>query len=145
MSVRLPIAILLVFAMASSAAGAQSTSVYKWTDASGTVHYTDQPPQDRVATRVKLRGGTGAPTPAGSPASGGVRTSDPTKLDAADAAANRRNCETARANLGTLSSGAMLVDSTDPTASRRLRPDEVEEARRSAESEVKTYCGAGTK
>ncbi len=35
---------------------AQSTDVYKWTDASGTVHYTDQPPPGRDATRMTVKG-----------------------------------------------------------------------------------------
>ncbi|MGE7138324.1 DUF4124 domain-containing protein [Luteibacter sp. NPDC031894] len=134
-------AIILVSAMAPGAATAQSTSVYKWTDASGTVHYTDQPPQGRAATRVTLKGGAQAVAPA---APAPIAT-DMTKLDAAEAAATRRNCEAAKANLATLSSGAMLVDSTDPSASRRLRPDEIEAARRSAQAEVVTSCGAGAK
>lgn len=132
---------LAVFFLATTgAAGAQSVSVYKWTDASGTVHYTDQPPQGRNATRMTVKGGTEAAAAPVAPQAGSEA-----RLDAAEAATNTRNCESARANLATLSSGAMLVDSTDPTASRRLRPDEIESARRTAQADVDTYCGAGKK
>ncbi|MGN6091475.1 MAG: DUF4124 domain-containing protein [Luteibacter jiangsuensis] len=132
---------LAVFFLATTgAAGAQSVNVYKWTDASGAVHYTDQPPQGRDATRMTVKGGTeAAAAPVAPQAANGA------KLDAAEAAATTRNCESARANLATLSSGSMLVDSTDPTASRRLRPDEIEAARRTAQADVDTYCGAGKK
>ncbi|WP_413625840.1 DUF4124 domain-containing protein [Luteibacter sp. Lutesp34] len=130
---------LAVFLLATTgAAGAQSVNVYKWTDASGTVHYTDQPPQGRNATRMTVKGGTEAAAAPVAPQAGSEA-----RLDAAEAATNTRNCESARANLATLSSGAMLVDSTDPTASRRLRPDEIESARRTAQADVNAYCGAG--
>lgn len=122
---------------------AQSTDVYKWTDASGTVHYTDQPPPGRDATRMTVKGGTEAPVPG--PPSAAAAAADASKLSAAEAATKVRNCESARANLATLSSGALLVDSTDPNESRRLRPDEVDAAKRSAEKDVGTYCGTGVK
>lgn len=125
---------------AAGAAGAQSVSVYKWTDATGTVHYTDQPPQGRTATRMTVKGGTEAVATAAVPP-----PADEAKLHQAESAANNRNCDAARANLATLSSGAMLVDSTDPTVSRRLRPDEIEAARRTAQADVDTYCDAGKK
>ncbi|NID03940.1 DUF4124 domain-containing protein [Luteibacter jiangsuensis] len=132
---------LAVFLLATmGAARGQSVSVYKWTDASGTVHYTDQPPQGRGATRMTVKGGTEAATAPVVP-----QAASEAKLDAAETAATTRNCESARANLATLSSGSMLVDSTDPTASRRLRPDEIEAARRTAQADVDTYCGGGKK
>jgi hypothetical protein len=41
---------LLVWALSSPGASAQQ--IYKWTDANGQVHYTDQPPPDRAADTV---------------------------------------------------------------------------------------------
>lgn len=143
MKTSLRTAMALAATLTASLAFAQSTNVYKWTDASGIVHYTDQPPPGRGATRMTVKGGTEAVAPAS--ASSAAVAADASKLGAAETAAKARNCETARANLATLSSGALLVDSTDPNESRRLRPDEVDAAKRSAQAEVTTYCPVGAK
>jgi hypothetical protein len=49
---------LLVWALNS--AGASAQQIYKWTDANGQVHYTDQPPPDRAAAAL---GAAVAPRP----------------------------------------------------------------------------------
>jgi hypothetical protein len=49
---------LLVLAMAgafSTAAIAQESSVYKWVDAQGVPHYSDQPPMDNSASELPIR------------------------------------------------------------------------------------------
>jgi hypothetical protein len=129
---------------------AAAQSVYKWTDAQGTVHYTDQPPPSgSKATTVKLRGGSevssGTMPPAQSaPAAAGTSASS-SPLARAEASARAANCERAKENLTTLASGALLVDSTDPSTAKRLQPYQVEDAKRAAQGEVTTYCGPAGK
>jgi hypothetical protein len=141
---------LIVLGLCLSAGVASAQNVYKWTDAQGTTHYTDQPPpKGSQVSLVKLRGGAEASQPAASPApppaSGDATAAAPSPLAAAEAATRARNCERAKENLTTLASGAMLVDSTDPTTAKRLQPYQVEDAKRAAQGEVSTYCGAGAK
>jgi len=57
------IAIAIAIAVASFAAGAQSTEVYKWKDPDGKVHYGDKPPTSVKAEEVPIdRGGKGPAT-----------------------------------------------------------------------------------
>jgi hypothetical protein len=139
--------LLIMGCCAAGSVGAQS--VYKWTDAQGTTHYTDQPPPaGSRASTVKLSGGAGPATqvaPIEAVRSGGGSTGASSPLAAAEAATRARNCERAKENLVTLASGAMLVDSTDPETAKRLQPFQVEEAKRKAQGEVSTYCQADAK
>ncbi|MDR6936459.1 DUF4124 domain-containing protein [Luteibacter sp. 3190] len=137
----------LALGLVGFACAASAQNAYKWTDAQGVTHYSDQPPPaGRAANTIRLQGSS-EPRTDGSPSA--VATS-PSKaqaqaLDEADAAARARNCERARQNLTTLASGAMLVDSTDPATAKRLQDFEVEDAKRRAQGEVSTYCGTAAR
>jgi hypothetical protein len=50
----LPAAVSSLLACALIPASASAQQVYKWTDANGQVHYTDQPPPDREAAPVAV-------------------------------------------------------------------------------------------
>ena len=50
----LPAAVASLLACALIPASASAQQVYKWTDANGQVHYTDQPPPDRAAAPVAV-------------------------------------------------------------------------------------------
>lgn len=144
MSLR-PISVMFAVALLVVCAATPAQSVYKWTDAQGSVHYTDQPPPPgRTASTIKIKADAAAATPAppaataakaGEPASGG--------LAQAEAAARKRNCERAKANLATLSSGALLVDGSDPATAKRLDAGQRESETRTAQADVSNYCDGG--
>jgi hypothetical protein len=139
MSVTVAVALLV----ASVAAPAQS--VYKWTDAQGSVHYTDQPPPaGRTASTIKIKADAAAATPAPTTATA-VKAGEPASgaLAQAEAAARKRNCERAKANLATLSSGALLVDGSDPANAKRLDAGQRESETRTAQTDVSNYCDGG--
>ena len=55
----------LLIALVCLSAGAHAADVYKWTDASGVVHYTDtEPPAEAKAERVHVVGMVTTPAPA---------------------------------------------------------------------------------
>jgi len=67
MALAAPVVITAVVTAVATAAGAQA---YRWTDASGKVHYGDQPPPNARAAEVSMRISSyaGAPTVSGAPA-----------------------------------------------------------------------------
>lgn len=48
--------LLLATLLAGQAAAEGNSSIYKWTDEDGNVHYGDRPPRDGAAEEVRLRG-----------------------------------------------------------------------------------------
>ncbi|MDR6643915.1 MULTISPECIES: DUF4124 domain-containing protein [Luteibacter] len=142
MSMRLmPATIVLALLLTSAAATAQS--VYKWTDAQGAVHYADQPPS-AGATASTIRVKADARAPVASPVA--MKDGDAPSSGAlaqAEAEARKRNCERARANLATLSSGALLVDGNDPASAKRLDAGQREAATRTAQTDIGNYCDGG--
>lgn len=143
------ITVMLVGAMLVAGA-ASAQNAYKWTDAQGVTHYSDQPPPaGKAANTIRLQGSSeprvaaAGSTPA--PASPAQAAGAQTALAEADAAARAANCAKAKENLTTLASGAILVDSTDPDSAKRLQDFEVENAKRKAQGEVSTYCAPAAK
>lgn len=153
---RIPsLAIALVIAAAVFVpAHAQKATYYRWKDASGVTHYGDAPPASEKATPVKVNGSTtsSGSTPAAPAASGasseGMAVAAPgpapSGLAQAEQAARSRNCENAKANLTTLSSSALLVDSSDPTSAKRMTPEQLATAQRVANIDVAENCAKGT-
>lgn len=136
----------LILAVVACAVSAQSTTVYKWTDGAGTVHYTDQPPPNERSSQLQLHAKSGMPSDSGPAATGPAKqTSADTKLAVAEAATRVRNCENARANTATLAGNAMLVDGSDPATARKMDQDELEAARKNAQRDVASWCDGGAK
>ncbi|WP_176167844.1 MULTISPECIES: DUF4124 domain-containing protein [Rhodanobacteraceae] len=138
----------MFIAFVTVSCGATAQSVYKWTDPQGVAHYTDQPPPSGNAARIQLKTRSEPVSPAdagGGPGAGITSSATPSALATAEAAAQKRNCERSRNNLSTLSSGAMLVDSSNPNTAKRLDEAQIAEAKRAAEADVAAYCGAGNK
>ena len=106
----------LLVALVAIAATAHAADVYKWTDASGVVHYADsEPPAEAKAERVHVVGMvTAAPTTAkdsdadGEHAAAGGSTKSPAKLEDAAAFAQQR-CDHARADLELLQSNQQVA------------------------------------
>lgn len=88
-----------------------SAQVYKWTDASGTVHYSQAPPaQGTKYNEVKTSGTVDAPapTPATPPAAEPSPTA--TAQPVADTPENRSNlCKSLQSNLDALNGSAPVV------------------------------------
>lgn len=109
---RLPIVMALL--LAAPLASAQQ--IYKWTDAQGTVHYSQSAPaQGTHYQQVKLSSGVEAPTesaPAAQPISENTApAATPAPKAMADTPANRATlCATLKSNLATLhGSGPVVV------------------------------------
>lgn len=109
---RLPIVMALL--LATPLASAQQ--IYKWTDAQGTVHYSQSAPAEGTRyQQVKLTGGVEATAePAAKPADEAAPpTATPAPAQMADTPANRASlCATLKSNLATLKgSGPVVVQS----------------------------------
>ena len=109
---RLPAQVALVLvAMCAVVATAVAQSVYKWTDASGVTHYSEQPPPQAIeAKQLQLNGATPAPEPAPAASTPPSPQSTATALDAAKSDFRKQACATAQSNLKVLSGRGMVLD-----------------------------------
>ena len=92
-----------------------TAQVYKWTDASGTVHYSEAPPAQGTNYKQVRTTGTIAPLVAPPPASNAASrepTSEPAK-PVADTPENRAMCDSLKANLAALQGGGPVVMQTN--------------------------------
>lgn len=130
--------------MAIGLAGPTHATLYKWTDAHGKVHYTDQPPTVDAAT---VRGASDQ-AQAAAAARASLEASDQAyqkrrkeaeearakaEKEAEEARVRRENCNKARSNLNTLQN-TPRVFKTD-AAGRRVYMDDAARASASAASE----------
>lgn len=104
--------ILVALLAVAPVAGAQQ--IYKWTDAQGTVHYSQSAPAQGKYQQVKLAGGVETPTtPAAQPASNDDENHAPpapTATQMADTPENRTKlCATLKSNLATLQGTGPVV------------------------------------
>lgn len=110
---------LIVVALLLVAPLAAAQQIYKWTDASGTVHYSQSaPPQGTKYQQVKLAGGVESadqqgeqPAADSTPAPNDDSTSaPPPAAPVADTPANRaKMCATLKSNLATLQGSGPVV------------------------------------
>jgi len=101
-----------LFALLLLAAGSAGAQAYKWTDASGTVHYSESaPPAGTKYSRVTLSGSVepvSAP-PAAEPGSEAAANNEPPK-PMEDTPANRSKlCASLKSNLDTLKGSGPVV------------------------------------
>ena len=136
--------LLLIAALV--AGSAHAGDYYKWTDAHGTVHYSQTPPLDHASSVVHVGDGTSvAPLPQASNGSATPKHKagahpGQTALQKADAQAQSSNCAIARQNIARLQGHGMVVASGDPDKARALDPDAREQALADARKEAATYC-----
>ncbi|MEO8810824.1 MAG: DUF4124 domain-containing protein [Rhodanobacter sp.] len=137
----LAVALLLLAPLATA-------QVYKWTDASGTVHYSEAPPAQ--GTKYSKVNATGAVEPLSKPAAkvsaedgssvGSAPTAAPKPL--ADTPENRKSlCDSLKANLATLQGSAPVVMQKDG------KPSALDAAQRkqqvdTAQAQYNQYCQA---
>lgn len=137
---RLPIAVALLLL-----APLATAQVYKWTDGSGTVHYSETPPPqgtkfDKVTT-------TGTVEPLAAPAASDAddnREAPPEKAadPVADTPENRSKlCDTLKANLDALSGSGPVVMQED---GKNVALDDTQRQQQSAsaQSQYDQYCKA---
>lgn len=117
---------LLFVATALASGGAMATTVYKWKDAHGVTHSSDQPPPNqRHEVRKVGGGGYAAQTPEAEPAP----------------AANPQ-CESARQNLSLLARNTRVQLDTDGDGKpdQSLSPEQRQAQKDLAEATVRAHC-----
>lgn len=136
---RLPLVLaLLLLAPVASAQG-----VYKWTDAHGTVHYSETPPpQGTPFKRLNPTGGeqTPPPSPSTQPQDTG-KTQEPSAAPMADTPENRTKlCNSLKANLELLKGKGAVVMEKDgkPVA---LNDTQRTQQMADAQKQYQQYCG----
>lgn len=118
-----------------------TAQVYKWTDASGTVHYSqDAPPQGTKYKQVKT---TGTVDPIAAPAPAGANseaTTPPTTTAAADTSGNQSKfCVSLKSNLAALQgTGPVVMQQNGKTTA--LDDDQRKQQASSTQAQYDQYC-----
>ncbi|UGB39088.1 DUF4124 domain-containing protein [Frateuria soli] len=124
------------------AATAQDGTYYKWTDASGTVHFSATPPSGQKAQTLKLEGAAGEQAAPAPPAP----AVEPTpQLEEAQGAYRKRACEAARNDLAVLEKNRMVVSGSSPDAATKLDAEQRNQAKLRAKQRITQFCETGNK
>ena len=121
---------------------------YRWKDASGTVHYSDQPPPKGISAESIHRADkspqtdSGVAVPARSDTAA-VAESDSTRLERAQRQYEKKACEAAHHDLDLLNSGEMVVVGDSTTEARKMKPAEQDAAKAEAQAKILKFCVAG--
>jgi hypothetical protein len=119
---------------------AEAQQVYKWTDAQGTVHYSEQKPAAQAKVLI-LKHDASAETPEQAVAEAArAQAEGRPALDRAEQAQRTRMCAKARDNLKLLDSPAIVLGSADPHTATQLSGEQREAARDEARQQIRTYC-----
>lgn len=141
-----PLVMLDLLAAMLSLHAQAGDKVYKWKDANGTVHFTDQPPpQGTQFDNVQVKGAatfTAAADEAA--ATEAAKAETPTEQAAARPASgpDSTQCKTARQRLALLEGSnelSTMVDGKTVPMTKEMRAAELNVAR----SQVQNYCGGG--
>ncbi|MFZ0870731.1 MAG: DUF4124 domain-containing protein [Rhodanobacter sp.] len=120
-----------------------NAQVYKWTDASGTVHYSESPPVEGTKFNKVKTSGTVEPLAGPTPTANGEQGSTPPAAPpapVADTPENRHTlCESLKSNLAALQGSGPVVMQQDgkPTA---LDDSQRKEQAGSAQAQYQQYC-----
>ena len=136
--------------------------MYKWTDAEGKVHYSDQPPPPNVKqqpSKVKPRipAATAAPEAAGAPAAAPKTTAEQDaefnrrrmeaaereaaeKKAASEAAEKKKNCEQAKAQVAGMRSGTRISRYDDKGERTYLSDAEIAQEIARAQKAADSWC-----
>lgn len=122
---------------------ASGQTFYKWVDAHGTTHYSEQAP--KVASKTVSVGAPIVAPPAEAVADPAPAPAS-SVLDEAKSAFRKQTCATARSNLALLSSRAMVLDTgsvSDPDGiggATKLSPEQRSAATVAAQGQIHDYC-----
>lgn len=134
-----------VLVQCATASLAHAGDYYKWTDAQGTVHYSQTPPSDHVATELFVDDNATTAPPPGmdyrlrTAAQKTRAQSDQAALQKTDAAAVSRDCTAARQNMTKLQTHKPLAPS-DATDVRALTPEQRQQAMTEARAQAEKFC-----
>ncbi len=157
---------LLALALLGSAwlVAASAAPMYKWTDADGKIHYSDQPPPASVKEGVTVKPGKqSAPVPKAAAGEKAVPTAKAKtyveeeaefrkrkveeaereaaeKKKAEDAAQQKQNCERARAQLANLQAGGRLTRINAQGEREFLSDAEIAQAAETAKKSADSWC-----
>lgn len=138
------VGLLLITALAAGAA--QAGDYYKWTDAHGTVHYSQTPPPGHASSAVHVSdGAVAAPLPgmSGAPDTAEEKAkaqSNQIGLERANKQTMSTDCAIAKKNIANLQGHGMVVTSGDPDKALALDPQAREQALADARKDAATYC-----
>jgi hypothetical protein len=139
---------LLIAAALLLVAPLVAAQAYKWTDASGTVHYSDAPPAQGIKYKKVTTSGTVEPLSAPAPetsTSGDSTAAAPAKPSQpmADTPENRTKfCSALKGNIDTLKSSSPVV--TEVGGEQKLMDaDQRKQQQSSAEAQYQQYCSGG--
>ena len=119
---------------------------YKWTDAQGTVHYSQTAPQGTTAKTVLVTDGSPAAPPPGltgkalTPQEKARVRANATVLTRTNAQAVDVNCTTAQGNVKTLRTRKIVASVENNPDVRAMTPGQREQALSDARAQIKTYC-----
>lgn len=136
----------LLLMAALAAATAYAGDYYKWTDAQGTVHYSQTPPLDHASNALHVSDGaptTPLPGMRNGPIAAGQKhkvKSGQSAIERADKQTLSANCAAAQKNIANLQGHGMVVASGDPDKARALDPEQREQALADARTDAATYC-----
>lgn len=142
---RVRVAFVVPMLLAACAA-AQAGDYYKWTDAQGTVHYSQSPPLDAPSKPVYVNDGAptlpvpginGAPV---TPEQKAKAQANKTALQSANTQAVGANCTTAQQNISNLQGRGIVVKGGDPANARALDPQARQDALADSQKQAATYC-----
>jgi hypothetical protein len=142
---RIRIAVVLSLLLAACAV-AQAGDYYKWTDAQGTVHYSQTPPPDHASKSVYVNDDARtAPLPGMNPTpqtrEQKVRArSERAAMQQANTETVSTNCKTARQDIRNLEGRRMVVKGGDPADAHALDPQQREQALADAQKQAALYC-----
>jgi len=132
---------LLLFPNAYSA-----TKVYKWTDASGEVHYGETPPDPKKAQLINVHAGPARDQDSGNAESksAGDKPQAPqdeaSKLKQENDKVVKENCTIYKQNLSALKNSARIREKDDKGNYRYLTDEEKAQRMKDAENYIKENC-----
>lgn len=146
----------IVLTAATLASPVSAGEVYKWVDSEGVVHYSDQKPSDRNASRMGISTTSSRP-PASEPSSQlqqqVERLEENQELEAIRARqkneeeearkARQERCEAARRNLQQIETTTRLRVEGEDGELRFLTPEEILEQKKQAETAIQESCEEG--
>jgi hypothetical protein len=130
----LPVALLLVVVSAHA-------QVYKWKDASGTVHYSDAPPPAGAEYKSVKTTGTAEPLAAPAAAPAAASTAGKATPPIADTPQNRAAvCKTLQGNMSMLSGDGALTMDDGKGKAVAMDPTRRRQEQTLAQEQYKQYC-----
>jgi hypothetical protein len=144
-TMKTPYLLLGLLACALSLPALAADKVYKWKDANGIVHFTDQPPPKGTEfDNVQVKGSvttelSGAEK--GNPADPGKAADEAAAAAAAAATPNKQQCDEAKTQVSQLSGPGDVATTDKDGKTVRLNKESRANELAIAKAKVQTYCG----